>query len=212
MNNRRSLLIIGGLVALGVAIPVGWYLLSPLFIDRAVDEAFPTSAAAAPTAAPQETSAPSQPTAAGEEPTADATQAMLEALTETPAVMEEPMPAEDMATMTILAQGEFYDIAHHGEGRATIYQLADGARVLRFEDFEVLNGPDLHIWLVPVDPVPSTVGVEIGGYRDLGPLKGNIGNQNYDLPTDADLTQFKSVVVWCVPFRVPFAAAPLAAP
>ena len=114
--------------------------------------------------------------------------------------------------MHILAQGDFYNLAHEGHGRATVYELGDGSRVLRFEDFEVLNGPELHVWLVPVDPVPDTVGVEIASYLDLGPLKGNIGAQNYDLPPDLDLNHFKSVVIWCRPFRVPFNAAPLIAP
>ena len=44
--------------------------------------------------------------------------------------MEDPMPEGDMATMQILGQGSFYDLAHEGEGLATIYQLEDGSRVL----------------------------------------------------------------------------------
>jgi hypothetical protein len=123
--------------------------------------------------------------------------------------MEDPMPADETADMRIVALGEFYNLAHEGHGRATIYELADGSRLLRFEEFEVLNGPDLHVWLVPVDPVPDTVGVEIPGYVDLGPLKGNIGDQNYDLPANLNLGNFKSVVIWCQPFRVPFNAAAL---
>ena len=174
-------------LALVIALPVGWYLLSPLFIDRVVEEQLPI--------------VPAQATAA-----------MEEAMEEPDKMMEEPMPAGEMAEMQILAQGDFYNLAHEGGGRATVYELADGSRVLRFEDFEVLNGPELHVWLVPVDPVPDTVGVEIPGYLDLGPLKGNIGDQNYNLPPDLDLTDFKSVVIWCQPFRVPFNAAPLIAP
>ena len=186
MDHRRRNLILVGL-ALVVALPVGWYLLSPLFIDRVVEEEFPVVPA-------------------------EATAAMEEAMAEPEKMMEEPMPPGDMASMRILAQGEFYNLAHEGHGKATIYELADGSRVLRFEDFEVLNGPELHVWLVPVDPVLDTVGVEIAGYFDLGPLKGNIGDQNYDLPADLDLSDFKSVVIWCQPFRVPFNAAPLIAP
>jgi len=184
-QNRR---LIGlGIVALAIALPVGWYLLSPLFIDRVVEEELPAVAA-------------------------EATAAMEGAMAEPDKRMEEPMPEGDMASMRILAQGEFYDLAHEGEGRATLYELADGSRVLRFEQFKVLNGPDLHVWLVPVDPVPNTVGREITGYVDLGPLKGNIGDQNYDLPEDLELGDFKSVVIWCQPFRVPFNAAPLNPP
>lgn len=163
------------------ALGVGWYLLSPLIIDRAVNE---------------------------ELPMARATLAMATAAAAPAAMAEEAMPAE-MSAMMVLARGDFYPVAHEGEGQATIYQLESGERVLRFDPFEVLNGPDLHVWLVPVDPVPDTVGIEIEGYVDLGQLKGNIGSQNYNLPADFELEQGWSVVVWCVPFRVPFSAAPL---
>jgi len=184
-SHTRNLILIGA--GLTVALPVGWYLGSPLFIDRRVEEGFPFVPA-------------------------EATAAMKEAMEEPDKTMEEPMPAGDASGMQILAQGEFYNLAHEGHGRATVYELADGLRVLRFEDFEVLNGPNLHVWLAPVDPVPDTVGVEIPGYVDLGPLKGNIGDQNYDLPADLSLDDFQSVVIWCQPFRVPFNAAALKVP
>ena len=139
-------------------------------------------------------------------PDAEPTTAMATAMAEPDKMMEEEMPA---AEMSVLAQGSFYDIAHVGAGQALIYQLADGTRILRLQDFEVDNGPDLHVYLVPIDPVPDSVGVEILGSVDLGKLKGNIGDQNYDIPADLDLGQFRSVVIWCQPFRVPFAAAAL---
>ena len=169
MSHRSRYRILIGL-ALVVVLLAGWYLLSPLFINRVVQEELPFVPA-------------------------EATAAMEEAAAESAKVMEEPIPAGEVGDMRILAQGEFYDLAHEGEGRATVYELANDSRVLRFEDFEVLNGPELHVWLVAVDPVPNTVGSVIEGYFDLGPLKGNIGNQNYDLPTDLRLEDFKSVVI-----------------
>jgi len=196
MSQKRRLILLGTL-ALVIGLPAGWYLFSPLFFDRVVQEELPL--------------VPTEPSDAMEE-SAEATAAMEEAMEEPDKTMEEPMPADEMADMRILAQGEFYNLAHEGQGTATIYELADGSRVLRFENFKVLNGPELHVWLVPVDPVPDTVGVEIDGYFDLGPLKGNIGDQNYDLPADLDLSDFNSAVIWCRPFRVPFNAAPLVAP
>jgi len=184
--SRRTWIVIGALVIL--ALPVAWYLISPLLIDREVSEAFPTLGV-------------------------EATETMAAAAAEPDELAEEAMPAEDIASMTILAQGEFYDLGGHpGMGTATVYELSDGSRVLRFEDFEVINGPQLHVWLVPPDPVPDTVGREIPDYFDAGPLKGNIGDQNYEIPTDLDLEAYGSVVIWCVPFRVPFNAAPLSPP
>lgn len=181
--SRRVWIGLGILVLIGL--PIVWYLASPLFIDREVDEAFPTLAPSA-------------------------TQTMSAAVAMPDTMMEDPMPEADAAEMTILAQGDFYDLGGHpGMGTATVYQLSDSSRVLRFENFEVLNGPQLHVWLVPPDPVPDTVGREIPGYFDLGPLKGNIGDQNYELPDELILEDYGSVVIWCVPFRVPFNAAPL---
>ncbi len=171
------------LLVLGSAI--GWYLASPLFINRAVSEALPTGSVAS--AAP--------------------TQAMETAMAETPQDMDESMPETGQP---ILARaGAFYPVAHEGQGSARIYRLGDGTSILRFEGFEVLNGPDLHVGLVPVDPVPNTVGIEIPGYVDLGELKGNRGDQNYELAEDLTLEGTWSVVIWCAPFRVPFAAAVL---
>jgi len=195
--SQKGRLVLLGTLALVIALPIGWYLLSPLFLDRVVQEDLPLI--------------PTEPSEAMER-AAEATAAMEDAMAEPGKTMEDPMPADEMADMHILAQGEFYSLAHEGHGRATIYELADGSRLLRFEDFEVLNGPELHVWLVPVDPVPDTVGVELPGYFDLGPLKGNIGDQNYDLPVDLELSDYRSVVIWCQPFRVPFNAAPLVAP
>lgn len=190
--NRKNIITLVFIVGLIVGIPVGWYLLSPLWINEEVNESFPT----APVSVSTEESMPE----------AEPTKAMATAMAEPDKMMEEEMPSVEMS---VLAEGSFYDIAHIGEGQALIYQLADGSRVLRLQDFEVDNGPDLHVYLVPIDPVPDSIGVEIPGSVDLGKLKGNIGDQNYDIPADLDLSQFQSVVIWCEPFRVPFTAATL---
>ena len=197
MKTRNWLILLGILIA----IPVGWYLISPLFINKTVDEEFPTVQATEAMEKGDE--------GMSDEVIAEATKAMEEAMAEPTEEMTDPMPK---AEMTILFKGEFYNIAHEGVGSATIYQLADGSRILRFENFEVLNGPDLHVYLAPQDPVLDTVGVELEGSIDLGELKGNIGDQNYELPTELDLSQFHSVIIWCQPFRVPFNAAPLRVP
>ncbi len=194
MNVNRRFLLLGVLGVLIVGIPVAWYLVSPLFVNKTVEEGFPTG----------------QPPSVITVVPAEATAAMEEAMVEPAKEMSEPMPAGDAAAMTILARGEFYDVAHEGQGQAAVYELADGSRILRLDNFEVLNGPELHVYLVPIDPVPNTVGVEIAGSVDLGLLKGNVGSQNYDLPAGLDPSSFKSVVIWCRPFRVPFIAAPLA--
>jgi hypothetical protein len=112
-------------------------------------------------------------------------------------------PAGPMAIQT----GQLFGIDHQARGTATIYQQ-DGAYVLRFEDdTDIQNGPDLYVWLL--------AGTEYEGgtpaaYLDLGNLKGTLGSQNYELPPEYDPATHRAVLIWCLRFAVPFAAAPLA--
>lgn len=110
------------------------------------------------------------------------------------------------AGTTVLA-GEVVgaDDFHTGSGRVAIIEVAPGTHVLRFEDFSVLNGPDLHVYLSP-DPSGYAVGAV-----DLGKLKATDGAFNYDLPAGTDLATVRSVVIWCQPFEVQFAHAELGA-
>ena len=125
--------------------------------------------------------------------------------------MDQKIHASDqlMTEWTVIAEGQFAgtDRLHMGEGSAAIFQQGD-QRVLRFEDFSVTNGPDLHVILTrhPAPSGRSDVGED---YIDLGSLKGNVGNQNYEIPADVDLSSYQGVVIYCVPFHVVFATATL---
>lgn len=124
---------------------------------------------------------------------------------------EQAMPPDMPAEPTVLVTGAFIDIdpIHGAEGSATIYQVPDGGRVLRFEDFRSKNGPDLHVYLSTEAPTSTFAGLGAGEIH-LGALKGNVGNQNYAVPADIDLSQYRSVVIYCVPFRVVFSTAAFA--
>jgi hypothetical protein len=111
----------------------------------------------------------------------------------------------------MLAQGEFHNADKAGSGTATIYQLADGKRVLRLSDFAVDNGPDLHVRLIAANDAKNTASVAKTDHVELGKLKGNKGSQNYDVPENVDLSKYKVVSIWCNRFSVNFAAAPLKA-
>lgn len=174
------------------AIPVlavAWWLGSPLFLDTEVDEEFPMSATAEIPPDSSREAVELQMREAAEAPDFPAT---------------EPMPG---AGPTALLSGMFSgaDSFHQGSGTATLYELEDGSRIVRLEDFEVTNGPDLHVLAVPA--ANPTGREDIVGYVDLGSLKGNIGSQNYDVPSDLD--DIGSIVIYCVPFHVLFASAPL---
>jgi electron transfer DM13 len=109
----------------------------------------------------------------------------------------------------IIFEGSFKPVAHGAEGTATIYDMGGGNRVLRFTDFAVSNGPDVHVYLVAAEDPMDSETVKQSEIYELGSIKGNVGNQNYDLGPDVDLDKFKSVVIWCKRFGVNFAVAQL---
>ena len=113
---------------------------------------------------------------------------------------EDQVIEEEPAGPTVVAQGTFVgaDDFHKGSGTATVYQL-ESEVVLRFSDFSVTNGPALSVFLTKAD----------GSMTDIGKLKGNKGNQNYPIPSSIDVTEYTGVLIYCVPFKVPFASASL---
>jgi hypothetical protein len=120
--------------------------------------------------------------------------------------------ADSSATAAaVLASGQFHAVAHDAKGMATIHQLADGTRVLRLTDFETSNGPDVQVYLVAAPDARDNATVTRAGFVHIGPLKGNVGNQNYDLPADVDLAKYRAVTIWCRRFGVNFTTAPLTA-
>jgi hypothetical protein len=108
-----------------------------------------------------------------------------------------------------LVAGNFHEGAHKTSGMATIYQLDDGKRILRLTNFATSNGPDVHVYLVAANDVTASAAVKKAGFVDLGSIKGNIGDQNYEVPVDADLGKYQAVSIWCVRFGVNFGTAPL---
>jgi hypothetical protein len=180
-----------------LVLAAAWYLASPLFIDRTVDEALPFEI-------PSESELSQMPPSERTQ-TADEVQEAAAAMPDK--AMEESMPAA--AEPNLLRSGSFVDADsfHQGSGTAAIFQLEDGKRVLRLEDFSVTNGPDLHV-LLATGASPSDRD-SLGDTFDLGALKGNVGNQNYDIPEGLDLERYNSLVIYCVPFHVVFSTATL---
>jgi hypothetical protein len=117
----------------------------------------------------------------------------------------------EKAPMSII-KGNFKSLAHETKGVAAIYQLADGKRALRLTEFETSNGPDVHVYLTAAEVEKGTDAIKEAGFIDLGSMKGNKGDQNYDIPQDADLSKYKNVTIWCARFGVNFGQAALAAP
>jgi Electron transfer DM13 len=117
--------------------------------------------------------------------------------------------AQGGASPQPLVSGQFYSILHPTTGTATIYQMGDGTRVLRFTDFRTSNGPDVHVYMVAADDAKDAATVQKAGFIDLGVIKGNVGDQNYTLGSDLDLAKYRAVSIWCKRFSVNFGAAAL---
>jgi electron transfer DM13 len=106
----------------------------------------------------------------------------------------------------LLGRGRFEPVAHPATGVATTVRRARGGNVLTLTSFAVDNGPDLRVYLVAG---PARDESEVKDYEDLGALRGNKGDQQYELPRRLDLDRYSTVVVWCRAFSVNFARAPL---
>jgi hypothetical protein len=181
---------------LAVAAYISWFLISPLLdegteLDEALAFALATPAASSTPATattPEPTTTPEagDATASTAEPTA--------------------MAAEPPVAM-LVSSGELMgaDSFHFGSGDVLLIRDPDGNGVLRFEDYEVRNGPDIHVYITP----DAAGDVHVDGAIDLGSVRATRGNVNYELPAGTDLDSLRAVVIYCVPFQVVFASAEL---
>jgi hypothetical protein len=204
---------IGVIAAIVIIVGVGaYYLASPLFISTEVDELLPTTAV--------ESEAYQRFVSMNEEEKMQAAKQM--SIQERDQIMataskvnnsiDESMDQvqqqtqNNAATTTtnVLRTGSFVGVGdgiHNAEGTAKVIPLQDGSNILRLEDLRVTNGPDLYVYLATDKSASDFVNV--------GKLKANNGNQNYDIPTETDLTKYDTILIWCRPFSVLFGSAEL---
>ena len=126
----------------------------------------------------------------------------LAAVAATPAMVATP-------TLITVATGSFHSNAHETRGNATVIDLGQGRRVLRLTNFATSNGPDVRVYLVAAGDVRDNSTVKSVDHVELGPMKGNVGDQNYDIPATIDLANYRTVTIWCKRFSVNFGSAPL---
>lgn len=160
-----------------------WFQPWKLWQDQTVEEALPTA---------QATSGPAE-----EEQAAEA----------------EPSGAPSSpAGPRTLAAGELISHEHATSGTVKLVRLDDGSHVVRLENLDTSNGPDLRVWLTDAPVKKGQAGWHVfddGEYVSLGKLKGNKGSQNYVVPNDVDPSRYTSVSIWCDRFDVSFGAAEL---
>lgn len=187
------------LAVLAVA-AAGWFFVSPLFIDEVVDEPL---IPAIPSRADIDAMTPAERNALMSD-------MMAEAAAGPDVEVDEPMEMAMAETPLVVATGRFRDAdaIHKGSGTALLYRMPDGSHVVRFEDFEVTNGPALVVLMASAIDPKSAAEVE-RSYIKLGKLKGNKGNQNYEIPASVNVGLYRSVVIWCDLFDVLFSPATL---
>ncbi len=111
---------------------------------------------------------------------------------------------EMMVQKMMTSSGSFIGVGdgiHDAEGRAFVLLLDDGTKFLRFEDFKATNGPDLYVYL--------STDNQASDFVNLGRLKANMGNQNYEIPSEVNLSKYSNVLIWCKAFSVLFGSAEL---
>lgn len=169
-------------VGLVVVITIGWYLLSPLWRNVKLDETSPLVV--------QDKF----------EVMDEATRKQFEEAVKEAQSNQKVMMEDMSASAQLIVQGIFKPRAHDVEGRALLIEQ-DGKRILRFENFKTINGPNLHIYL----------GSELGNtdFVDLGKIRATEGNVNYEVDSSVDISKYNKVMVWCVPFGVLFSYAEL---
>ncbi len=192
-RRRRRVLVVLALLAVPVVV-AGLLVFQPwkLVVDDVVDESFPAAAAG---------STPGSIPAATATATASGSPAS-------------PSPSASAVAggPVVEARGTFITHEHATSGAVLLIRLPDGSRVLRLEGLDTSNGPDLKVWLSDAAVVDGPSGwrtFDDGRYLDLGSLKGNVGNQNYPIPADAELAGLTSLSIWCDRFDVSFGAAEL---
>jgi len=121
---------------------------------------------------------------------------------------DQPRAPTALRAPTTLPAGAFRSLGHPTSGRAAVLDLGDGRSFLRLVDLRTSNGPDLFVYL-SVTPVGGQRDTFDDSFVSLGRLKGNLGNQNYEIAAGVDLRRYRSVVIWCRRFTYAFGAAPL---
>jgi Electron transfer DM13 len=123
--------------------------------------------------------------------------------------VDEPSPNASETGVAPLYTGRLEGGLHHTTGRATIYRTREGKQYLRLSDFSTSNGQDVHVLLAnSLDPTLKEKIVK-GTFDaiELGPLKGNHGDQRHDLPASVDLKKYDAIAIYCARFHALFGEA-----
>jgi hypothetical protein len=123
----------------------------------------------------------------------------------------QPTPVLPDASPILNGSFDGMDLIRAAKGDVTVYRSADGALLLRFDNFSVTNGPSLQVYL-SANPEP-TGGSDLdqpGVSRfPVGVLEGSVGNQHYTIPRDLNVERYRTVVIFSEALQLIYAIAPL---
>ena len=206
MNKKKAIIVV--IIIAAIAIPVGIYTASPLFINTTVNEPLPTSGLTDLQKFQEFMSMNNEQERVekGQQMTTEEKNVILRGAAQTNGntVNENMTDAATTLGQTSLLMGKFIGVndgIHNAEGLAKVIRLDDASMFLRLENFKATNGPDLYVYLATDNSASDFV--------NLGRLKGNIGNQNYDIPEGTDFSRYTTVLIWCKAFSVLFGSAEL---
>jgi hypothetical protein len=171
---KKILLIVGGLIILGAA----YYAISPLFITIERDDALP----------PQEEAVKSGGTETGADTTGGPLNGSDGTATEESAVPVQQSSAVERALVTATT-------GHPASGFVRVVESSTDT-IVRFEEYETINGPDLFVYL--------SKDLEASEFVNLGEIRGTKGNINYTVPEGVNIDEYPYVLVWCRAFSVLF--------
>lgn len=203
---------ITGIIIAAIVIPIGIYTLSPLFINTEINEPLPSLSSESSIGFEKFMAMTEEEKInAAKNMTVEEKDMIMRTAAEQDTIINETMTStmdsskntEQNENKNILV-GDFMGVndgIHNAEGKAKILTLSDGSQIIRLEDFRSTNGPDVHLYL--------STNKQASDFIDLGRLKANIGNQNYQIPVNTDYNKYKYVLIWCQPFSVLFGSAQL---
>jgi hypothetical protein len=206
MNRKKTIIIVIAVAA--IAIPFAVYTVSPLFINTEINEPLPTlNNENNDAAAIQEFNrfmemGEQERRERGHQMSNEGRDMIMIGAAQTDGTtVNEGMTTIGQEASTLYV-GEFVGVndgIHNAEGQVKVLKLNDGTSFLRLEDFRATNGPDLYVYLSTDNSASDFV--------NLGRLKGNVGNQNYEIPQGIDLSKYATVLIWCQAFSVLFGSA-----
>ena len=199
--NKKIKVAIGGIIAV-IAIAIGTYTISPFFINTTIDEPLPDTS---PNISFEEFMKLSEDKRAtiGKDMTQEEKDNIMRVFAQENVTINNEMTisenqANDMLAGNLIDAGDGF---HMASGQIKVLQSQDGTQILRIENLDVTNGPDLYVYLATDTTAKDFV--------SLGRLKGNMGNQNYPIPENTDFEKYNTVLIWCQAFSTLFGSSKL---